>query len=401
MPVNLTPPDRLLPVPGTALAALAAGIYKDRRDVVLIELAEGSTVAGVFTKNSFCAAPVTLCKTHLQEADSRYLLINAGNANAGTGSQGMENAHRCCEMVAEQTACATNQVLPFSTGVIGEQLPMEKFEAAIPQLASNLSTDGWNDAAETIITTDTLAKGISQQIEIDGETITITGISKGSGMINPNMATMLAYVATDASVESELLQNIIQQATDMSFNAITVDSDTSTNDSLILMATGQSGVSINDDNIAIFQQAINDVCLHLAQAIIRDGEGATKFVTIEVTDAKNEAEAKAIAYSVAHSPLVKTALFASDPNWGRLLMAVGKTDIADLDVSKISLRLGDTQLLESGEPAASYTEKLGQMEMAKEEITIRISLARGTSSTRVWTSDLSHEYVRINAEYRS
>lgn len=401
MPVNLAPPDRLLPVPGTALAALAAGIYKDRRDVVLIELAEGCNVAGVFTKNAFCAAPVTLCKTHLQEADSRYLLINAGNANAGTGSQGMDNARRCCEMVAEQTACAANQVLPFSTGVIGEQLPMDKFEAAIPQLASSLSTDGWNDAAETIITTDTLAKGISKQIDIDGETITITGISKGSGMINPNMATMLAYVATDASVESELLQNIIQQATDISFNAITVDSDTSTNDSLILMATGQSGVSINNDNIDIFQQAINNVCLHLAQAIIRDGEGATKFVTIEVTDAKNEAEAKTIAYSVAHSPLVKTALFASDPNWGRLLMAVGKTDIADLDVSKISLWLGDTQLLESGEPAASYTEELGQMEMAKAEITIRISLARGTSSTRVWTSDLSHEYVRINAEYRS
>lgn len=401
MPVNLAPPDKLLPVPGTSLACVAAGIYKDRRDLVLIELAEGSTVAGVFTKNAFCAAPVTLCKTHLQEAESRYLLINAGNANAGTGSQGMENAVHCCEMVAEQTACESNQVLPFSTGVIGEQLPMDKFEAAIPHLATSLSTDAWNDAAETIITTDTLAKGISKQIDIDGHTITITGISKGSGMINPNMATMLAYVATDAAAETNLLQNIIRQAADMSFNAITVDSDTSTNDSLILMATGQSGVSITNANSAEFQQAINDVCLHLAQTIIRDGEGATKFVTIEVTDANDEAEAKTIAYSVAHSPLVKTALFANDPNWGRLLMAVGKTNITYLDVSKISLWLGDTQLLESGEPAASYTEELGQMEMAKDEITIRISLARGSANTTIWTTDLSHEYVRINAEYRS
>lgn len=401
MPVNLAPPDKLLPVPGTYLACLAAGIYKDRRDLVLIGLAEGSTVAGVFTKNAFCAAPVTLCKAHLQETGSRYLLINAGNANAGTGSQGMDNARLCCQMVAEQTACEANQVLPFSTGVIGEQLPMDKFEAAIPQAATSLSADNWNDAAETIITTDTIAKGISKQMNIGGQTITITGISKGSGMINPNMATMLAYVATDAKVESKLLQNVIEQATDMSFNAITVDSDTSTNDSLILMATGQSGAMITDNNIAEFQQAINEVCLHLAQAIIRDGEGATKFVTIDVTEAKDEAEAKTIAYSVAHSPLVKTALFASDPNWGRLLMAVGKTDIVDLDVNKISLWLGKTQLLESGEPAANYTEALGQLEMAKEEITIRINLARGSANTKVWTSDLSHEYVRINAEYRS
>lgn len=401
MPVNLAPPDKLLPVPGTSLACLAAGIYKDRRDLVLIGLSEGSTVAGVFTKNAFCAAPVTLCKKHLQEADTRYLLINAGNANAGTGRKGMDNAVRCCAMVAEQTACHTNQVLPFSTGVIGEQLPMDKFETAIPQAAASLVEDAWNDAAETIITTDTLAKGMSKQMVIDGKTVTITGISKGSGMINPNMATMLAYVATDANVESSLLQKVILEATDRSFNAITVDSDTSTNDSLILMATGQSGAIINDANITEFQEAIDEVCLHLAQAIIRDGEGATKFVTIEVEEATNKEEAKTIAYSVAHSPLVKTALFASDPNWGRLLMAVGKSDIADLDVSKISLWLGDTLLLEAGEPVESYTEERGQMEMAKEEITIRISLARGSASTTVWTSDLSHEYIRINAEYRS
>lgn len=401
MPVNLAPPDKLLPVPGISLSCLAAGIYKNRRDLVLIELAENSNVAGVFTKNAFCAAPVTVCKTHLQTAAIRYLLINAGNANAGTGRKGMENALRCCEMVAEQGACLASQVLPFSTGVIGQQLPMDKFSAAIPKAKTLLSADSWNDAAETIITTDTIAKGISKQIDIDGQTVTITGISKGSGMINPNMATMLAYVATDAKVEPDLLQQVLQQAVETSFNAITVDSDTSTNDSLILMATGQSAAEITDANINLFQQAINEVCLHLAQAIIRDGEGATKFVTIKVTDASNADEAKLIAYSVAHSPLVKTALFASDPNWGRLLMAVGKADIENLDVSKISLWLGETQLLEAGEPAASYTEELGQMEMAKEEITIRISLARGEASTTVWTSDLSHEYIRINAEYRS
>lgn len=401
MPVNLAPPDKLLPVPGISLSCLAAGIYKNRRDLVLIELAENSNVAGVFTKNAFCAAPVTVCKTHLQTAAIRYLLINAGNANAGTGRKGMENALRCCEMVAEQGACLASQVLPFSTGVIGQQLPMDKFSAAIPKAKTLLSADSWNDAAETIITTDTIAKGISKQIDIDGQTVTITGISKGSGMINPNMATMLAYVATDAKVEPGLLQQVLQQAVETSFNAITVDSDTSTNDSLILMATGQSAAEISNANIDLFQQAINEVCLHLAQAIIRDGEGATKFVTIKVTDASNADEAKLIAYSVAHSPLVKTALFASDPNWGRLLMAVGKADIENLDVSKISLWLGETQLLEAGEPAASYTEELGQMEMAKEEITIRISLARGEASTTVWTSDLSHEYIRINAEYRS
>lgn len=402
MPVNLNPPENLLPVAGVRLAAIAAGIrYKNRNDLVVLELAEGTTAAAVFTKNAFCAAPVHICRDHLQKTAPRYLLINSGNANAGTGEQGMQNAMQTCQLLADTFACDVNEVLPFSTGVIGEQLPMQPFADALPKVTSLLSADNWLQAAEGIMTTDTLPKAITQQIDIDGKTITITGMSKGSGMIKPDMATMLAYVATDAIVDQPRLQKLLKQGTDKSFNAITVDSDTSTNDALVLMATGQSGLEITDDNEAAFQQALESVLQHLAQAIIRDGEGATKFVTIDVTQANDREEAREVAYTVAHSPLVKTALFASDPNWGRILAAVGRSEVENLDVNQINLYLGQTCLLEKGMPAADYTEEKGQQEMNKDEITIRIELGRGETTATVWTSDLSYEYVKINAEYRS
>ncbi|MEE9352019.1 MAG: bifunctional glutamate N-acetyltransferase/amino-acid acetyltransferase ArgJ [Thiotrichaceae bacterium] len=401
MAVNLSPPEKLLPIAGIKLASVAAGIYKDRKDLVLVEIAEGSQVAAVFTKNAFCAAPVTLSKENLTEATPRYLLINAGNANAGTGVAGMQAAKNTCQFVAESTGSDANETLPFSTGVIGQALPVALFPSAISNAASQLAEDNWVDAANTIMTTDTVAKGISKQLDIGGKVVTITGITKGSGMIKPDMATMLAYVATDADINKNLLQQMLIEATDTSFNSITVDSDTSTNDSLILIATGQSEVKIDNQKRDCFQKVLNEVCQFLAQAIIRDAEGVTKFVTIDVIDALTVKEAKEVAYTVAHSPLVKTALFASDPNWGRILAAVGRSNVDALDVSKISLWLGDTLLLASGEPAASYTEEQGQQEMNKDEINIRIYLDRGEALTRIWTSDLSYDYVKINAEYRS
>jgi glutamate N-acetyltransferase/amino-acid N-acetyltransferase len=402
MPVNLPPPENLLPIKGIRLAAVAAGIrYKNRNDLVVLELAEGTTTAAVFTKNAFCAAPVHVCRDHLQKIAPRYLLINSGNANAGTGEQGMQNAMQTCQLLADTFACNADEVLPFSTGVIGEQLPIQPFADALPNVSSLLSADNWLQAAEGIMTTDTLPKAITKQIDIDGQTVTITGISKGSGMIKPDMATMLAYVATDAAVDQARLQTLLKQGTDKSFNAITVDSDTSTNDALVLMATGQSGFAVTDDNEAVFQQALDSVLQHLAQAIIRDGEGATKFVTIDVTQATDQEEAREVAYTVAHSPLVKTALFASDPNWGRILAAVGRSKVENLDVNQINLYLGKTCLLEKGMPAVDYTEEKGQQEMNQDEITIRIELGRGETAATVWTSDLSYEYVKINAEYRS
>ena len=403
MPVNLQAPNALLAVKGISLSAVEANIrYSGRNDLVLIKMAEGGTAAGVFTLNKFCAAPVTLCREHLSKTTSpRYLLINAGNANAGTGEKGFNNAKQTCSLLASYESISSEEILPFSTGVIGEQLPIAPFEKHLPEAIAQLSEDNWLLAAHGIMTTDTIAKGVSKQIELDGKTVTITGISKGSGMIEPNMATMLAYIACDAKVEASLLQEVLNEATADSFNAITVDADTSTNDSLILLASGQSGAEVTADNKDIFQKAINALSQELAQAIIRDAEGATKFVTIEVESAPDKQYAREIAYTVARSPLVKTALFASDPNWGRLLMAIGRSQVEDLDVSKISLWLGDTQLLESGEPLETYTEAQGQLEMDKEEITIRIALKAGEASCRIWTSDLSHEYVTINAEYRS
>ncbi len=402
MPVNLQAPTSLQAVKGISLSAVEANIrYKNRNDLVLIEMVEGGTAAGVFTLNKFCAAPVIVCREHLVCNTPRYLLINAGNANAGTGQKGLDNAKQTCSILAAMRNISAEEVLPFSTGVIGEQLPTLPFTTHLPQAVEQLKEDNWLLAAQGIMTTDTLAKGVSQQIEIDGKTITITGIAKGSGMIEPNMATLLAFISCDAKVEAKLLQQILNEAVADSFNAITVDADTSTNDSLMLLASAQSGVEITAANRELFQQAINMVCQQLAQAIIRDAEGATKFVTIEVESAPDKHYAREIAYTVARSPLVKTALFASDPNWGRLLAAIGRSQVEGLDVSKISLWLGETQLLETGEPLASYSEEQGQAEMDKEEITIRIALNVGDATARIWTSDLSHEYVTINAEYRS
>lgn len=403
MPVNLQAPTSLSIVKGIYLSAVEANIrYKDRNDLVVIEMAKGGTAAGVFTLNKFCAAPVMLCREHLRHNRSpRYLLINAGNANAGTGAKGIDHAKQTCSLLAALCQTTIEEILPFSTGVIGEQLPISPFATHLPKAVEQLKEDNWLLAAQGIMTTDTVAKGVSQQLTIDGKTVTITGIAKGSGMIEPNMATLLSYIACDAKVDADLLQDILNEAVADSFNAITIDGDTSTNDALMLLASAQSGVEITAANRDTFQQAINATCQQLAQAIIRDAEGATKFVTIEVESAPDRDYAREVAYTVARSPLVKTALFASDPNWGRLLAAIGRSRVEDLDVSKISLWLGNTPLLATGEPLESYTEAQGQAEMDKEDITIRIALNTGKASARIWTSDLSHDYVTINAEYRS
>lgn len=402
MAVNLTAPTELLPIAGVRLASVNAGIrYKNRNDVLLMELAEGSTTAAVFTQNAFCAAPVWVCREHLAVDTTRYLLINAGNANAGTGELGMRAARTSSEQVAKLAGCRAQQVLPFSTGVIGMQLPVEKIDAALPEAFAKLDADAWLEASRTIMTTDTVAKAISKQLSVDGKTITITGIAKGAGMIHPNMATMLAYVATDAQVDAATLQTCLNAVVDETFNCITVDGDTSTNDSLVLVATGQSAIAIEGANVAAFQAALQEVCLYLAQAIIRDGEGATKFISVQVQGASTREEAHIVGNTVALSPLVKTALFASDPNWGRILAAVGRSPIENLDVSQVTIWLGDTLLIQQGEPAPTYREELGQAEMKPAEITIRIDLGRGNASATVWTCDFSYDYVKINAEYRS
>ena len=402
MAVNLTAPTELLPIAGVRLASVNAGIrYKNRNDVLLMELAEGSTTAAVFTQNAFCAAPVWICREHLAVDTPRYLLINAGNANAGTGELGMRAARTSSEQVAKLAGCRVQQVLPFSTGVIGMQLPVEKIDAALPEAFAKLDADAWLEASRTIMTTDTVAKAISKQLSVDGKTITITGIAKGAGMIHPNMATMLAYVATDAQVDAATLQTCLNAVVDETFNCITVDGDTSTNDSLVLVATGQSAIAIEGANVAAFQAALQEVCLYLAQAIIRDGEGATKFISVQVQGASTREEAHIVGNTVALSPLVKTALFASDPNWGRILAAVGRSPIENLDVSQVTIWLGDTLLIQQGEPAPTYREELGQAEMKPAEITIRIDLGRGNASATVWTCDFSYDYVKINAEYRS
>ena len=406
MAVGLNPPNALSIVKGVQLATVAAGIkYPERKDMLLITLPEGSAVAGVFTQNKFCAAPVTLARQSLQSGTSRALLINAGNANAGTGSQGMDNALSNCAQVAEQLSLRQEQVLPFSTGVIGEQLPMSEMSAGIDQLVHKGIEDNWLAAATAIMTTDTVAKGVSETLDLDGHTISITGIAKGSGMICPNMATLLSYVATDAAVDKATLQAMLERATEASFNRITVDSDTSTNDALMLMATGQGGnskiTSLTDPHAEQLYCAIEKVLISLATAVIRDAEGASKFVKIEIVNSKSEADAKSIAYSVAHSPLVKTALFASDPNWGRLLMAVGKADVETLDIAVMNLSINGVALIENGEPAVTYTEAAGKEVFEQSEIEIRIDLNAGDQGFHVWTSDLSHDYVSINADYLS
>ena len=409
MPVKLSAPlaQDLLPVRGVQLGIAKAGIRKpDRKDMLVMKLAEGTRVAGVFTKNRFCAAPVTLCKEHLsQQTEIRALVVNTGNANAGTGESGMQNARTTCAELATLLGCSAAQVLPFSTGVILEPLPMDRLLAGLPDCVANLEEDRWLDAAEAIMTTDIVAKGVSRQVTVGGKTVTITGISKGSGMIHPNMATMLGYIATDAAVSQKVLENIIHHAVNRSFNCITVDGDTSTNDSLILMATGQAGhaeiVSETDSDFLTLRDALTEVATLLAQAIVRDGEGATKFMTIQVEAGKDEEECRKVAYAIAHSPLIKTAFFASDPNLGRILAAIGYAGIDDLDVNKLSLYLGDVLVAEQGGRAASYEESQGAAVMQASDITVRVVLARGQAQATVWTCDFSYDYVKINADYRS
>ncbi len=396
---------QLHPVSGFRLGIASAGIKKPgRRDVVLMELAEGSTLAGVYTLNAFCAAPVRICKQHQAVSASRYLLVNTGNANAGTGERGMTDAMACCEAVAERCGVPVEAVLPFSTGVIGEPLPVNKIIGALDDAKADLSENNWEQAANGIMTTDTRPKAASEQIQYQGKTITLTGISKGSGMIMPNMATMLGYVATDAQVPQELLQQWLSNVADRSFNRITVDGDTSTNDSCMLAATGASGVLIDGSDYelaTLFTDALERVMLELAHAIVRDGEGATKFIEVRVESAGTSQEALDVAYTIAHSPLVKTALFASDPNWGRILACVGRAGIDNLDLDALQIYLNDVCIVEKGGRAASYTEEAGQAVMNGEEILIRVVLNRGQVIERVWTTDLSHDYVSINADYRS
>ena len=399
------PFPQMHPVAGFKLGTTSAGIKTPgRKDLVVMQIPTQASVAALFTQNAFCAAPVVLCKQHLDNDTPRYLLVNTGNANAGTGDQGLADARRSCQQLAALQTVSEQQVLPFSTGVIGEPMPMEKLLAALPAAVAALDEDGWSDAAQGIMTTDTRAKGASLQYQPDPSSpqqITITGISKGSGMIKPNMATMLGFVATDAKVDSELLHRALRLVTNKSFNRITVDSDTSTNDSIVLGATGASGISIDESNFEQFVAQLETVFIDLAQAIIRDGEGASKFVTVLVDSAGNTDEALKVAYTVAESPLVKTALAASDANWGRILAAVGRAGVDNLDVSKISVSLNQVLIVERGGRAASYTEAAGTEAMAPEDICIHISLNRGEVSETVWTTDLTYEYVRINAEYRT
>lgn len=394
---------QLLPVAGVRLGVAAAGIRKtDDPDLMVMELAEGSSCAAVFTRNLFCAAPVIVARDHLAQGNPRLLVVNAGNANAGTGAPGLETARASCQAAAALIGCDPEQVLPFSTGVIGERLPAEKICAGLPVAVSGLSESGWDAAAHAIMTTDTVPKTVSRQVRLAGGTVTITGIAKGSGMIRPDMATMLAYVASDAGVGAERLRDCLRGAVEASFNRITVDGDTSTNDACVLVATGK-GPRLSDggEDYQIFAAAITDVCRKLAQAIVRDGEGATKFVTVAVDGGRHGDECRQVAYTIAHSPLVKTALFACDPNWGRILAAVGRAGIADLDIEAVRIYLGDVCIVRDGGVDPDYTEAAGRRVMSQDEITIRVELGRGAAAEHVWTTDLSYEYVKINAEYRT
>ena len=406
MAVGLKPFPTLHPVNGIRLGTAKAGIRKpDRRDLVLIECVPGTTVAAVFTQNRFCAAPVIVAREHLSKIAPRALLINTGFANAGTGAPGVADAHACCAAVAKHLGCKTEEVLPFSTGVIGERFPLERILAGIPGCIGGLNPAGWADAAHGIMTTDTAAKGCSRVVEVGTARFSITGIAKGSGMICPNMATLLAFIATDARVPHEILQDALQAAVGSSFNRITVDGDTSTNDACVLLATGQAfGAKIERAHApvyAAFVCALQEVCDELAQAIVRDGEGATKFITIDVVGGLSEADCLEVAYTIAHSPLVKTACFASDPNWGRILAAIGRARIARLDVNAVSIYLNDVCIVRDGARAQEYSEEQGQAVMRAAEIGMRVDLGAGAARARIWTTDLSHEYVRINAEYRT
>lgn len=409
MPVHLAAPDpaSLLPVPGVELGIACAGIKKPgRRDVLVMTLPADSEVVGVFTQNRFCAAPVTLCKEHLHnEQGIRALVVNTGNANAGTGEDGLRRARETCAAVAENLNIKPEQVLPFSTGVILEPLPHDKIIAALPAALEDLQPVRWAEAAAAIMTTDIVPKAASRKAALDGVEFVVTGIAKGSGMIHPNMATMLSFVATDAPVSCEALEAMLRHAVNQSFNCITVDGDTSTNDSCILMATGATAAPViqdsGDPRFASLQAVVTEVMIQLAQAIVRDGEGATKFMEIRVEGGKDEAECKQVAYAIARSPLVKTAFFASDPNLGRILAAIGYAGIDDLDVDRIRLWLGNVLVAEKGCRAASYQEAEGARVMAEPEINVRVDLARGDTVATVWTCDFSYEYVKINAEYRT
>ena len=396
----------LHPVSGVYLGACAANIKKNgQTDMVILELAEGSRTAATFTQNAFCAAPVTLAKANLNSCSPRALIINSGNANAGMGKQGMADAKQTCELVAKELGCQAEQVLPFSTGVIGQNLPMDKFKAGIPLALSNLSVTGWQKASEGIMTTDTVAKTHSKVVDVDGHSVVLTGMSKGSGMIHPNMATMLGFAATDARISQVCLDKCLLDAVNLSFNRITVDGDTSTNDACTLTATQQADMpeidDVNSQAYKDFAAAINEMMTDLAQKIIRDGEGATKFVTITVESGLNQSECLQVANTVALSPLVKTALFASDPNWGRILAAVGRAGVENLDIDALKIYLGDACIVENGGRADSYTEEAGQKVMDETDITILIQLNRGVATETVWTTDFSYDYVKINAEYRT
>lgn len=392
------------PVPGIRLASTAAGIrYTDRDDLCLLELAATGQVAAVFTRNRFCAAPVVVAQQHLTDGAARYLLINAGNANAGTGAAGEQVARATCALVAEQAGCRPEQVLPFSTGVIGEDLPLAPLCAAVPTLCATLAEDAWASAAASIMTTDTRPKLCSGTLEIAGRPVTITGMAKGSGMIHPNMATLLAYVATDAQIARPVLQQMLQTAVAQSFNAISVDGDTSTNDACALLASGASGVQIVSDTEAAarMQAALSALSRDLAHQVVQDGEGATKCVTVRVEEAANEREARLVAEAIASSPLVKTALFASDPNWGRILAAVGRASVARLDIQALRIWLDEVCIVSAGGRDPDYTEQAGQQVLSQGAFTIRVALRQGTASTELLTCDLSYDYIRINADYRS
>lgn len=406
MPVGLSSPTKLQPVAGIRLASTSARIYSSgRADAMLIAMDEGTAVSAVFTKNAFAAAPIIVARDHLQKTHPGYCLINAGNANAGTGEGGVRNALDTCKRLAEIAECRPEEILPFSTGVIGKDLPVEKLCSALPGLYGNLTEDHWFQCAKAIMTTDTLPKGISKQITVDGSTVTFTGIAKGAGMIRPDMATMLAFIGTDANIEKSILDQMLITAVNLSFNRICIDGDMSTNDACVLMASGKSKMrkvtEINSKSYRTLQTALNEICELLAQSIVRDGEGITKFITVSVEKGGNAEECLAVAYAIATSPLVKTAFFASDPNWGRILAAVGRAGINGLDIARVSIYLNDVVIVTNGSRDNNYTEELGQRAMSEPEIQIRVILNRGSSSEIVWTSDLSYDYVRINAEYRS
>ncbi|HXZ97200.1 MAG TPA: bifunctional glutamate N-acetyltransferase/amino-acid acetyltransferase ArgJ [Burkholderiales bacterium] len=409
MPVNLTPPkaEQLLPVKGVALGVAEAGIKKPgRKDLLVISLARGSKIAGVFTQNRFCAAPVLVSREHLQAKSAvRALLVNTGNANAGTGDEGINHARQSCAALAKLLGCEPHSILPFSTGVIMEPLPVERIVASLPQCVAGLREDNWLNAAQAIMTTDTVPKALSKQVAINGATVTITGIAKGAGMIRPNMATMLGFIASDARVSRRVLQSVSSHAVENSFHCVTVDGDTSTNDAFMLIASGRVQMPeiarVKSRESDVYRDAVTDMAQWLAQAVVRDGEGATKFITISVEGGKREEECAKVAFAIAHSPLVKTAFFASDPNLGRILAAVGYAGIVDLDVNRISVYLDEILVAENGRRAIRYNEADGQKVMRRQEIGIRVVLGRGSAKRKIWTCDLSPEYVKINSEYRT